>query len=156
MTQRTFWELDFTNDTELGNLQSDIAAARKRLDTALFKHMAMLAPVAVGGMGMFLRGGTPGSLPVPLIAMIAVPAAIIVVTIMLSALSLAIAPTNVVPVTDGQGNPIRLTRDDWANALRQGAIRTNWHRGFEDNVQFYGFALAALSFLSAGAWALLA
>lgn len=149
----TFWELDFSGDTELGNLQTDIETARKRLDTALFKHMAMLAPVAVGGMGMFLRGGT-GSVPPQLVAMIGLPAAILVLTVMLSALSLALAPTNVVPTTDKQGNPIRLSRDDWATALRNGAVRTNWHRGYEDNVEFYGFALAALSFLLAGAWAL--
>ena len=146
----SFWQLDFANDNELGNLKDDLATARGRLDSALFKHLAMLAPVAVGGMGVFMRGSV-GSLSAPAIAMIAVPAAILVLSLMLSALSLAIAPTNVVATTGRDNQPILRTRDEWAAALRDGVARTNWHRGFEDNVQFYGFALAAFAFLACGA-----
>lgn len=150
-----FWQLDFANDTELVNLKADIDTARKRLDTALFKHLALLAPVAVGGMGMFLNGFSGNGLSAPMIAMVAVPAVILVVTVFLSALSLALSPTNVIPTADKTGAPIVQSREAWIRSLRSGALRTNFHRGFEDNVQFYGFALAALSFVLASIWALM-
>lgn len=150
-----FWQLDFTNDVEVANLKADIDASRKRLDSALFKHLAMLAPVAIGGMGMFLRGSSSDSLSVPIIAMIAVPATILILTVMLSALSLALAPTNVIVTANEKNIPVTKQRDEWVITMRAAAERTNWHRGFEDNVQFYGFAFAALTFLLAGVWSLL-
>ncbi len=150
-----FWQLDFVNDTELTNLKADLDSSRRRLDSALFKHLALLAPVAVGGMGMFLRGFSDARLSMPMIAMVAVPAVILVVSVFLSAVSLAISPTNVVPTVNGHGAPILQSREDWVASLQKGALRTNFHRGFEDNVQFYGFALAALSFVIASIWALL-
>ena len=147
----SYWQLDFANDNELANLKADLATARKRLDSALFKHLAMLAPVAIGGMGMFMRESS-ASLSTPEIAMIAVPAAILVLSVLMSALSLAIAPTNVVKTMDHQGEPIVRTREEWISVMRAGVARTNWHRGFEDNVQFYGFAVAAFAFLACGVW----
>lgn len=151
----TYWQLDFTNDDQIANLKGGLDAARTRLDSALFKHLAMLAPVAVGGMGMFLRGSGSGGLSPALIAMVAVPAAILVLTVMLSAISLALAPTNVVQTANPDGSAVTRSRDDWAEVMRHAVERTNWHRGFEDNVQFYGFAVAAFVFLVAGAWAVL-
>ena len=150
-----YWQLDFDKDTELANLKADLATSRSRLDSALFKHLAMLAPVAVGGMGMFVRGGSSGDLRLAAIAMITVPAVILVVSVMLSALSLAIAPTNVVKTIDPDGKAILRTRDQWVAELRHGVGYTNWHRGFEDNVQFYGFSLAAFTFLVGGVWFLM-
>lgn len=156
MTQDiNFWQLDFQKNTELANLKADLDAARKRLDSALFKHLALLAPVAVGGMGMFLRGSSSGDLAPVEIAMVALPAAVLVLTVLLSALSLAIAPTNVVRTTGTDGQPILRSHDGWVGALQAAVTRTNWHRGFEDNVEFYGFALAALCFLVPGALVLL-
>lgn len=153
--EMNFWQLDFQKDTELVNLKADLDAARKRLDSALFKHLALLAPVAVGGMGMFVRGSSGSDLSVIEIAMIALPAAVLVLTVLLSALSLAIAPTNVVRTTGTDGQPILRSHAGWVKALQAAVTRTNWHRGFEDNVEFYGFALAALCFLVPGALVLL-
>jgi hypothetical protein len=150
----SYWQLDFSNDNELANLKADLATARGRLDSALFKHLAMLAPVAIGGMGMFMRSSL-ADLSTAEIAMIAVPAAILVTSVLLSAVSLAVAPTNVVATTGRDNTPILRSREDWITALRAGVARTNWHRGFEDNVQFYGFAVAAFAFLACGAWVML-
>ncbi|PZO67845.1 MAG: hypothetical protein DI498_02385 [Paracoccus denitrificans] len=153
--QLTFWQLDASNDIEVGNLRRDIDRARSRLDSALFKHLAMLAPVAIGGMGVFFSEADPSKMSTAVIAMIAVPAAVLVATVMLSALSLAIAPTNVIVTADKDNRPITKTRAVWIETMRAAAERTNWHRGFEDNVEFYGFALAAFLFLAGGVWALL-
>lgn len=150
-----FWQLDFQNETELANLKADLDASRKRLDTALFKHLALLAPVAIGGMGMFLRGSSSGSLGVTEIAMVVLPATVLVLSVFMSALSLALAPTNVVRTTDGKGRPRVLTQSEWIEELQAAVVRTNWHRGFEDNVEFYGFALAAIMFLIPGLLTLL-
>ena len=155
MTERiNFWQLDFQNDTELVNLKADLDASRRRLDSALFKHLALLAPVAISGMGLFLRGSSGDGLAPAEIAMVAVPAAILVMTVLLSALSLAVAPTNVVTTVAQDGRPVLQPRADWITSLRGAVARTNWHRGFEDNVQFYGFALAAIGFLVPGALSL--
>lgn len=155
MTEKiNYWQLDFQKSTELMNLKADLDASRKRLDSALFKHLALLAPVAVGGMGMFLRGSSGGDLTSTEIAMIALPASVLVLTVLLSALSLAIAPTNVVATYGKHGQPILRSHAEWVDALQAAVTRTNWHRGFEDNVEFYGFALAALAFLIPGAMVL--
>lgn len=146
-----FWQLDFQNNNELVNLKADLDASRKRLDSALFKHLALLAPVAVGGMGMFVGNGSGSDLGTAEIAMIALPASVLVLSVFLSALSLAIAPTNVVDIYDRHGQPILQSHPEWVEALQAAVVRTNWHRGFEDNVEFYGFALAAVAFLIPGA-----
>lgn len=156
MTEKVnFWQLDFQNETELVNLKADLDASRKRLDSALFKHLALLAPVAIGGMGMFLRGSSSGDLGATEIAMVVLPASVLVLSVFLSALSLALAPTNVVQTVDDKGQPRVQTRREWAADLQAAVAKTNWHRGFEDNVEFYGFALAAIAFLIPGLLTLL-
>ena len=99
------WQLDFQNETELVNLGADLKAARKRLDSAVFRHLALMAPVAIGGMGMFLRGASSGDLETAEIAMVPLPATVLILTVFLSAFSLALVPTNVVRVIECSGQP---------------------------------------------------
>ncbi|MBC9247907.1 hypothetical protein H4P12_14595 [Paracoccus sp. 11-3] len=104
---------------------------------------------------MFLRGASSGHLSATEIAMVALPATVLVLSVFMSALSLALAPTNVVRTTAEDGRPRLLTHNEWIEELRAAVVRTNWHRGFEDNVEFYGFALAAIAFLIPGLLTLL-